>query len=114
MRRIDPWTALKISLVVSIVMFFVWMIAIGVLYLSLDAMNVWDKINSTYTTLVVAPDSTTTPAPLITPGKVFGVTAVVGAVNIVLFTALSAIAAFVYNAASGMVGGVEVTLGEQE
>ena len=113
-RRIDPWTALKISLVVSIVMFFVWMIAIGVLYLSLDAMGVWSKINSTYTTLVVAPDSTKTPPTLITPGKVFGVTAVIGAVNIVLFTALSAITAFVYNAAAGMVGGVEVTLGEQE
>jgi len=113
-RRIDPWTALKISLVVSIVMFFVWMIAVGVLYLSLDAMDVWTKINDTYNTLVVAPDSTTVPAPLITPGKVFGVTAVIGAVNIVLFTALSAIAAFVYNAASGMVGGVEVTLSERD
>ena len=33
---------------------------------------------------------------------------------IVLFTALSTVAAFVYNAAAGMSGGVEITLGERD
>jgi len=114
LRRIDPWTALKVSLIVSIVMFFVWMIAVGVLYLSLDALSVWDRINETYNTLIVSGDSVAIQPDLITPGTVFGVTAVIGAVNIVLFTALSAVAAFVYNAAAGMAGGVELTLGERD
>ena len=114
LKRIDPWTVLKISLIVSIVMFFVWMIAIGVLYLSLGSMDVWSKINSTYNTLVASSDTTTPQPDLITPTRVFGVTAVVGAVNIVLFTALATIAAFVYNAAAGMAGGVEITLGERD
>lgn len=114
LRRIDPWTTLKISLIVSIVMFFVWMIAVGVLYLSLDALDVWQKINETYNTLVVSPESAQAATDLITPGAIFGVTAVVGAVNIVLFTALSAIFAFIYNAAAGMAGGIEVTLGERD
>jgi hypothetical protein len=114
LRRIDPWTALKVSLIVSIVMFFVWMIAVGVLYLSLDALSVWDRINETYNTLIVSGDSVDIQPDLITPGTVFGVTAVIGAVNIVLFTALSAVAAFVYNAAAGMAGGVELTLGERD
>ena len=113
LKRIDPWTVLKISLIVSIVMFFVWMIAIGVLYLSLGSMDVWTKINETYNTLV-AVDATTPQPDLITPTRVFGITAVVGAINIVLFTALATIAAFVYNAAAGMAGGVELTLGERD
>ena len=88
LKRVDPWTVLKISLIVAIVMFFVWMIAVGVLYLSLGSMDVWTKINSTYETLVT-PDSTTgTTGPLVTPSGVFIVTAVIGAINIVLFTAL--------------------------
>lgn len=114
LRRIDPWTTLKISLIVSIVMFFVWMVAVGVLYLSLDTLDVWNKLNETYTTLVVSPESSEAAGQLITPGAVFGVTAVVGAVNIVLFTALSAVFAFIYNAAAGMAGGIEVTLGERD
>ena len=114
LKRVDPWTVLKISLIVAIVMFFVWMIAVGVLYLSLGSMDVWTKINSTYETLVT-PDSTTgTTGPLVTPSGVFIVTAVIGAINIVLFTALSTVAAFVYNAAAGMSGGVEITLGERD
>ena len=114
LKRVDPWTVLKISLIVAIVMFFVWMIAVGVLYLSLGSLNVWSKINSTYETLVTPDSGTGTTGPLVTPSGVFIVTAVIGAINIVLFTALSTIAAFVYNAAAGMSGGVEITLGERD
>jgi hypothetical protein len=113
LKRIDPWTVLKISLIVTIVMFFVWMIAVGVLYLSLGSMDVWTKINDTYNTLATS-DATTGGSDLITPARVFSITAVIGAINIVLFTALSTIAAFVYNAAAGMAGGVELTLGERD
>jgi hypothetical protein len=114
LKRIDPWTVLKISLIVSIVMFFVWMIAVGVLYLSLGSMDVWTKINDTYNTLVTNTDTSAVQPDLITPTRIFGITAVIGAVNIVLFTALATIAAFVYNAAAGMAGGVELTLGERD
>ena len=113
LKRIDPWTVLKISLIVTIVMFFVWMIAVGVLYLSLGSMDVWTKINETYNTLATS-DATAAGSDLITPARVFGITAVIGAINIVLFTALATIAAFVYNAAAGMAGGVELTLGERD
>lgn len=113
LKRIDPWTVLKISLIVAIVMFFVWMIAVGILYLSLGSMDVWTKINQTYNTLATS-DSTTAGSDLITPARIFGITAVIGAINIVLFTALATVAAFVYNAAAGMAGGVELTLGERD
>ncbi|GGL97404.1 DUF3566 domain-containing protein [Nakamurella endophytica] len=113
LKRVDPWTVLKISLIVAIVMFFVWMIAVGVLYLSLGSLDVWSKINQTWQTLTSA-DSSGNPSDLVTPQAVFSVTAVIGAINIVLFTALATIAAFVYNAAAGMSGGVEITLGERD
>ena len=58
LKRVDPWTVLKISLIVAIVMFFVWMIAVGILYLSLGSMDVWTKINETYSTLTSTPDAT--------------------------------------------------------
>ena len=32
LRHIDTWSALKISLVLSIALFFIWMVAVGVLY----------------------------------------------------------------------------------
>ncbi len=115
LKRVDPWTVLKISLIVSIVMFFVWMIAVGVLYYTLGAMDVWSKINDTFSTLTSSPDQAAAgQTDLITAGRVFTVTAVVGAINIVLFTLLATVAAFIYNAAAAMSGGVELTLGERD
>lgn len=112
LKRIDPWTVLKISLVVSIVMFFVWMIAVGILYLVLNGMGVWTQVNETYQTLSTSGASEG--AALITPARVFIVAGVVGAINIVLFTLLATVAAFIYNAAAGMAGGVELTLSERD
>ena len=114
LKRVDPWTVLKISLIVSIVMFFVWMIAIGLLYLLFGSMDVFSTVNDAYSSLFVSETPGTVQGDLITPGRVFGIAAIIGAVNIVLFTALSAIGAFVYNAAAGMAGGVELTLGERD
>ncbi len=37
LRHIDTWSALKISLVLSIALFFIWMVAVGVLYGVLSA-----------------------------------------------------------------------------
>ena len=51
---------------------------------------------------------------LITAGRVFGIAAVIGAINIVVLTAISTVFAFVYNASAGMAGGVELTLGERD
>jgi len=107
LRRIDPWAMLKVSLIVSIVMFFVWMLIVAVLYLSFGSLGVWDNVNGTYATL-----ATTNPGPLISANGVFIVAAILGAINILLFTTLSTVASFLYNAAAGMTGGVEVTLAE--
>ena len=114
LKRVDPWTVLKISLIVAIVMFFVWMIAVGILYLTLGSMDVWTKINSTFSTLTSSPDVASGTSDLITPGRVFTISAIVGAINIVLTTALATVAAFIYNAAAAMSGGVELTLGERD
>lgn len=115
LKRLDPWTVLKIGLIVSIVMFFVWMIAIGILYVTLGAMGVWGRINETFSTLTSSPDSASAgQISLITAGRVFGVAAILGAINIVLFTAIATVASCVYNAAAAMSGGVELTLGERD
>lgn len=112
-KRLDPWSVLKLSLVLAIAMFFVWMVAVGVLYGVLDGMGVWDKLNGTYNDLVSSAGNTGG-GPLISAGRVFGVAAIIGVINIILFTALATIGAFVYNVAADLAGGLEVTLAERE
>ena len=108
-RHIDPWSTLKFSLVLAVALFFVWLVAVGVLYGVLEGMGVFDKINGLYDEV-----SGSSGQRIITPGLVLGTATLVGAVNIVLMTALATIGSFVYNICSDLVGGVEVTLAERD
>jgi hypothetical protein len=113
-KRFDPWSVLKLSLVLGIALFFVWLVAVGVLYAVLDGMGVWDKVNSTTTEFFQTGTDSGTAEPLISAGRVFGIAAIIGAVNIVLFSALATVGAFVYNVSADLAGGIEVTLAERE
>jgi hypothetical protein len=112
-KRFDPWSVLKLSLVLGVALFFVWLVAVGILYAVLDGMGVWDNLNGISDELLQG-GSNDTGTPLISAGRVFGVAAIIGAVNIVLFSALATVGAFIYNVSADLAGGLEVTLAERE
>ncbi len=114
LRRLDPWTTLKVSLILSIVMFFVWMIAVGLLYALFSSLDVVSRVNAGWQTVTNADAVVAGSGDLITAGRVFGIAAVIGAINIVVFSALATVTSFVYNASASMAGGVELTLGERD
>jgi hypothetical protein len=113
LRHIDTWSALKISLVLSIALFFIWMVAVGVLYGVLSALGVFATLNDLFGQLGSASGSSGG-GNVVTPGVVFGGAAVIGAINIVLLTALCTVGTFIYNLCSDLVGGLEVTLSERD
>ena len=111
-KRFDPWSVLKLALVLGVALFFVWMFAVGVLYAVLDGMGVWAQLNGTYQDLTS--DAGGGGGQLITAGGVFGVAAIIGVVNTILFTALASVSAFIYNISADVAGGIEVTLSERD
>jgi hypothetical protein len=112
-KRVDPWSVLKLAFVLSVALFFVWLVAVGVLYGVLDGMGVWDRVNGTYNEFAQNTASGSS-GPLITASRVFGIAAIIGAINIVLFTALATVGSFVYNVSADLAGGLEITLAERE
>jgi hypothetical protein len=112
LKRLDPWSVLKMALALAVVLWLVWMVAAGVLYGVLGGMGVWDRLNGTYADLVTSQQETG--GSLISVGRVFGLAAVVGAVNSLLFAVAITVVAFVYNVAADLVGGIEVTLSERD
>lgn len=111
-RRIDPWSTLKVSLLLSVALFFVWMIAVAFLYLVLGGMGVWSKLNSNVGDLLN--NTSGSSGELVSSGTIFGGAVLIGLVNIVLLTAAATIAAFVYNLATDLIGGIEVTLADRD
>lgn len=110
-RRIDPWATLKITAVVSIVGFFVWMVAVAVLYLIMDGMGVWGSLNDSLGSITTSDSSSDT---TIGAGTVFGFAALIGAVSAVLVTALAAVGSVIYNICADLVGGIEITLADRD
>lgn len=111
-RRLDPWSTLKVSLLLSVALFFVWMITVAFLYLVLGGMGVWAKLNSNVGDLLN--NASGSSAELVSSGTIFGGAFLIGLVNIVLMTALATIGAFVYNLITDLIGGIEVTLADRD
>jgi hypothetical protein len=114
LKRIDPWSVMKFAFAVSVVLFIVVVVATSVLYLSLDAMGVWAKVNETLTELLSAGGGATGTPFHISAWGIIGTSMLIGAVNVVLFTALATLSAFIYNVCADLVGGVELTLAERD
>jgi hypothetical protein len=113
LKRIDPWSVMKFSFAVSVVLFIVAVVATSVLYLALDAMNVFNSINRAVSQ--INPQSgASTGGFRITAKGVIGTAILLGGVNMVLFTALATLGAFVYNVCADLVGGIELTLSEKD
>ncbi|WP_344666041.1 DUF3566 domain-containing protein [Catenulispora yoronensis] len=111
--KVDPWSVMKTTFVLSIAFAVVSVVAAALLWSALNALGVFDSINRTLASVAPSnqPNSLTLTS-VLSFGKVISFTALVSVVNIVLFTALATLGAYLYNMCSALVGGVEVTLAD--
>lgn len=116
LSRVEPWSVTKFSFVISLVAFVVLFIAIAVLYGLLAALGVFDALTETLRDLTTSGDTQSTfdPASWFSASRVLGYAALIGALNVILITALATVGAVLYNLSADLVGGVEVTLSEGE
>ena len=106
---------MKLSFAVAFVLFVMGVVASAILYTVLDAMGVFDSLNETITSLTTSDgDSGASSAFTIDAKLVIGGSALLGAVNMVLFTAMTTLGSFVYNVCADLAGGIELTLAERE
>jgi hypothetical protein len=113
--RVEPWSVMKFSFVVSLVAFVILFVAVSVLYGALAGLGVFDSLQRVVSSVTSSQGSAGVNAKTwFSASRVLGYTALLGSLNIVLITAMSTIGAVVYNLTSRLVGGVEVTLKETE
>jgi len=111
MTRVDPWTVMKLALVLSLALAVVSLVAVSILWWVLDSAGVFSSVSSTLTELI-GQGSSFRLTDFLAYGRVLRVTLVISLIDVVLLTALATLTAFLFNLAAGIVGGVEVTLTE--
>ena len=105
-KRIDPWSVLKLTFVYSLAIYVLMLVAATALYGLLAGMGVFHALTTFFHTI----GASSTFISYLHFGRVFLVVLVIGAVNVVLLTALATLGAFLYNLCGDLVGGVELTL----
>jgi len=113
--HLDPWSVMKTSFLLSIAFGIVTVVAVFVVWSVLGAAGVWDSINKTVADLVGGDQAQNFDVQnYVGMSRVLGFTMIVAVVDVVLITAISTLAAFLYNLSAALLGGVEVTLAEDD
>ncbi|NGN63910.1 DUF3566 domain-containing protein [Streptomyces sp. A7024] len=113
--KADPWSVMKVSFLLSIALGLCTIVAVAVLWMVLDAMGVFSTVGATLAEATGSEGSTGFDLEsFLSLPRVLLFTAVIAVIDVVLATALATLGAFIYNLSAGFVGGVEVTLAEDE
>jgi Transmembrane domain of unknown function (DUF3566) len=113
--RLEPWSVMKFSFMISLVCFVILFVAVTLLYGTLAGLGVFDAIQKALSNVTSGQGTSGVNAShWFSASTVLGYTALLGALNVVLITAFATVGSVIYNLTSHLVGGVEVTLRETE
>jgi len=114
LARVDPWSVMKLSFLLSIALAIVAIVAVLVLWSVLDTMGVFDSVGRSVESVTRSSDNAQGVDIFDYVGldRVLSLTVVLAGVNVVLMTALCTLAAFLYNLAASLVGGLHMTFTE--
>ncbi|GAA4747940.1 hypothetical protein GCM10023350_36070 [Nocardioides endophyticus] len=115
LTRIDPWSVMKTSFLLAIAFGVVTIVSVFIIWSVLSAAGVWDSINQTVQDVVGGEDvGTWDVEKYVGMSRVMGFTMLVAVVDVILITAIATLGAFLYNMAAALLGGVELTLAEDQ
>ncbi len=113
--HLDPWSVMKTSFLLSIAFGIVTVVSVAVVWAVLGAAGVWDSINSTVNDVLGGESADTFDNEnYVGTSRVLGFTMIVAVVDVILITAIATLGAFLYNLAAALLGGLEVTLAEDD
>jgi hypothetical protein len=112
--RVDPWSVMKTALLFGIAGGIIFVVATYVVMSVIESTGVYLGINQVVDDMLTAPTDTSpfSIETFVNTRRVTGLAALIGAVDVVIFTALATVFSFLYNLSATMLGGLEITLAE--
>lgn len=113
LSRVDPWSVMKLSALLSIALGIVLLVAVSVLWGVLDGMGVFDSLTKTIADVTKNNNNSGTDlSKWFSYSRVLQLAAAMAAVDAILITALATLTSFIYNVSAAIVGGLHLTLTE--
>ncbi|MGW4273430.1 DUF3566 domain-containing protein, partial [Streptomyces seoulensis] len=113
--KADPWSVMKVSFLLSIALGICTVVAAAVLWMVMNAMGVFSTVGGTISEATGSNDSNGFDLQsFLSLPHVLMFAVIIAVIDVVLATALATLGAFIYNLSAGFVGGIELTLAEDE
>ena len=113
--RVEPWSVMKFSFMISLVGWVILFVAVAIIYFVLSKLGVFHSVENTVGLVTASKaHAGANAASWFSASRVLGYTMLVGAVNVILITALATVGAVLYNLVTMLAGGIEVTLKETD
>lgn len=106
--RVDPWSAMKLSFLLSVALGVMIVVAAAVVWFVLDSMQVFSDVEELLVS--IGSENFLQLMDYLEFDRVMSFATIVGVVDILLLTALGTIGAFLYNIVAALVGGLHMTL----
>jgi hypothetical protein len=107
--RIDPWSVMKLSFLLSVAIGIMIVVAVAVIWQTLNAMAVFTQVNDVVATLA----GSTTYFDVLEYAafpRAISLATMIAVIDVILLTALSTLMAFLYNIVAALVGGIHLSL----
>lgn len=111
LARVDPWSVLKLSFLLSVALGIGTVTASVILWSVVNSMGVFDSLNKVLGE-IAGPQSNFNLLSYVGLGRVVSLSIFISVIDVLLLMALSTVGAFLYNIAASLVGGVQVTLSD--
>ncbi len=108
--RVDPWSALKMSFLVSVALGIAFVVMMAVLWTILSGMGVFSQVNSVVGQLMSNEGKPFDILDYVGFGRVVSLSIVFAVIDVILMTAIATLGAFIYNVSANLVGGLRLTL----
>jgi hypothetical protein len=108
--KVDPWSVLKMSFLLSVALGIVTVVASFVIWTVLDLTGIFDGVNELLREIAGSENGGFDLRQLASLPQVLSFATIIAVVNVVLLTALAMLSAVLYNISSTLVGGIGVTL----
>lgn len=114
LTKVDPWSVMKVAFLLSVAFGIVTVVSVYLVWTAIESSSTFSDINNTVHKAIGEQAANFRVQDHVNTNQVMSITTMIAGLDVIIFTALATLGAFLYNLAAALLGGVELTLASDD